>query len=82
MLVENLPVTAAELAEAGVLLDRALALEPENGAYLDSKGWWHYRAGALDSARAYLESALESIPSDPAIRDHLEEVLRARKNHP
>jgi tetratricopeptide (TPR) repeat protein len=82
MLVENLPVTPAELAEAGVLLDRALALEPENGAYLDSKGWWHYRAGALDSARAYLENALESIPSDPAIRDHLEEVLRARKNRP
>jgi tetratricopeptide (TPR) repeat protein len=79
MLVEHLPVTSAELAEAGSLLDRALALEPENGAYLDSKGWWHYRAGSLDSARAYLENALESIPSDPAIRGHLEEVLRAQK---
>lgn len=82
MLVEHLPVAPAELAEAGPLLDRALALEPENGAYLDSKGWWFYRAGSLDSARAYLESALESIPSDPSIRGHLDEVLRARKNLP
>jgi Flp pilus assembly protein TadD len=35
MLVED----NRDLDYAGRLIDRALRLEPENGAYLDSKGW-------------------------------------------
>jgi tetratricopeptide (TPR) repeat protein len=81
MLVEKLPVDTLELAEAGRLLDRALALEPENGAYLDSKGWYLYRTGALDSARIYLESASQTILSDPAILGHLAEVLQAQNRN-
>jgi len=78
MLVENLPVDSAALREAGDLLDRAVAIEPENGAYLDSKGWWFYRQGNLDSSRVYLERAERSMPSDPSILDHLAEVLKAQ----
>ena len=81
MLIENLPVDSADLVEAGALLDRALALEPENGAYLDSKGWWYYRAGMLDSARTYLERASQTILSDPAILGHLAEVLQAQNRN-
>lgn len=76
MLVEPDTVSPEDLEFSGGLLRRAVELEPENGAYLDSKGWWHYRNGDLDSARLWLERAAESAPSDPEILEHLAVVLR------
>jgi tetratricopeptide (TPR) repeat protein len=77
LLVENAPVDSAALAEAGDLLDRAVNIEPENGAYLDSKGWWFYRRGDLDSARVLLDRAAHAIPSDPSILLHQVDVFQA-----
>lgn len=77
VLVELPGASPEELEEAGVLLRRAVALEPENGAYLDSKGWWHYRRGEFDSARVWLERSFEAMPRDASVLDHLVEVLRA-----
>jgi hypothetical protein len=50
---------------------------PENGAYRDSKGWWHYRGGEFDSARVWLRAATEAIPGDPTILGHLVLALHA-----
>jgi tetratricopeptide (TPR) repeat protein len=66
-----------EMAEAGTLLERAVNLDPENGAYLDSKGWWHYRTGERDSARIWLERAADAMPGDPAVLEHLAQVYDA-----
>jgi Flp pilus assembly protein TadD len=76
-IVEQDTIAPAEFAESGRLLDRAVALDPENGAYRDSKGWWHYRGGAFDSARVWLESAIDAVPDDPAVLDHLAQALYA-----
>ena len=59
------------LEEALELLLRAVALNPDSGAYQDSLGWVYYRLGRLDEARTYLLKAAESEAGDPTIHEHL-----------
>jgi tetratricopeptide (TPR) repeat protein len=61
------------LEEAGKLVKRALDLEPDNGAFLDSMGWVCYREGKYPEAEGFLERALEHMP-DPTVYDHLGDV--------
>jgi tetratricopeptide (TPR) repeat protein len=63
------------LDEAQDLIQRAVDLEPQNGAYLDSLGWVYYRENKLDEAEAMLRKAVEHEPHDPTIRSHLGDVL-------
>lgn len=72
------------LADRGVRLDEALKyiqqavdIEPSNGAYLDSLGWAYYRLKKYDLAEANLLKALEKLPKDPTIHDHLGDVYLA-----
>lgn len=65
------------LAEAVELLDRALALAPEDPFILDSVGWAQFRSGNLVRAQAFLERAFR-LRADPEIAAHLGEVLWAR----
>jgi Tfp pilus assembly protein PilF len=58
------------LDEAGRLIDKALALDPGNGAYIDSHGWLLYRRGKYKEAAVDLEKAV-SFVQDPVIYDHL-----------
>jgi tetratricopeptide (TPR) repeat protein len=62
------------LAEAQELIRRAVALEPNNGAFLDSLGWVEFRLGKLDEAETYLRQALERVSRDPTVHDHLGDV--------
>jgi Flp pilus assembly protein TadD len=66
------------LDEALQLISRAVALEPENSAYLDSLGWVHYRLGDLDQAEYWLRRAVGFGDSDGTILSHLGEVLLRR----
>lgn len=60
--------------EAHELIARALELEPEEPAILDSMGWVLYRLGRHDEALPYLERAYRAFP-DPEVAAHLGEVL-------
>ena len=69
------------LADRGTRLDealgyirRAVALDPQNGAYLDSLGWAYYKMGNYDLAEENLRRASERIGNDPTIHDHLGEL--------
>ena len=64
-----------ELDLAGALIDRALVFEPENGAFLDSKGWWFYRKADYAQARKHIEMALDRIPHDTTILEHYALIL-------
>jgi tetratricopeptide (TPR) repeat protein len=71
-------------AEQGVRLDEALPLsektlrlEPLNPAYLDTRGWIHFRAGRFDAAVTDLLMAATVMPDDPTILEHLGDALRA-----
>jgi tetratricopeptide (TPR) repeat protein len=53
---------------------RALEIEPENPAILDSLGWVYFRQGRLEEARSYLQAAFSAFP-DPEVAAHLGEVM-------
>ncbi len=61
-------------AEAMALIDRALALTPDEPAVLDSKGWAHFRLGEYAEALDYLQQALAAV-ADHEIAAHLGETL-------
>jgi len=65
------------LDEALELIARAVALDPENSAYLDSLGWVHYRLGNFEQAEHWLRRAadLGGDVGDGTIYCHLGEVL-------
>jgi len=72
------------LADSGRRLDdslayveRALALEPDNPAYLDSLGWALFKLARYAPAEEKLRAALRYDGSDPAIREHLGDLLIA-----
>jgi len=62
------------LDEALDLVERAIALDSWNGAYLDSLGWVYYQMGRYDEARGPLERAAREMPKDPTILEHLGDV--------
>jgi tetratricopeptide (TPR) repeat protein len=69
------------LADRGVRLEesvkyiqKALQVEPNNGAYLDSLGWAYYKMNRFDLAQPPLEKAARLISNDPTILEHLGHV--------
>ena len=64
------------LEEALGYIRRAVALDPQNGAYLDSLGWVYYRMGNYDLAEENLRRASEKIGSDPTVQAHLGDLYQ------
>jgi tetratricopeptide (TPR) repeat protein len=62
------------LDEAHGLIQRAVLLEPHNGAYLDSLGWVYFKENKFEDAEITLRKAVEREPHDPTIRSHLGDV--------
>jgi len=62
--------------EALGYIRRAVALDPQNGAYLDSLGWAYYRLGNYDLAEENLRRASERIGNDPTVHQHLGELYQ------
>lgn len=59
------------LQQAMDYIRKAVSLKPDDGYYVDSLGWAHYRLGNMPKAVEYLEQAVELRPDDPIINDHL-----------
>ena len=60
------------LEEGGDFIRRALQIDPDNGAYLDSLGWYYYRTSHFDQAVTELAKAVElTKPEDPSVYEHL-----------
>ena len=66
------------LDRAAEMLNKAVTLEPGNGAYLDSLGWAYFRQGKLDLAEKYLNNAAQILPRDATVHEHLGDVLAKR----
>lgn len=73
-----LAVRGDQLDEAIRLVRRALDKDPDNGAYLDSLGWAHFRKGDLNEAEKYLVAAAARMPDNGEVQDHLGD-LHARR---
>jgi tetratricopeptide (TPR) repeat protein len=68
------------LEEALSLIERAVAIDPENGAYLDSLGWAFYRLKRFDKAEEQLRRAVAKGSPNAVVLDHLGDVLQRRGN--
>ena len=65
------------LPEAQALIEKALALSPDDPFILDSMGWLRFRQGKSDEAVKYLSRAYAARP-EADIAAHLAEVLWAQ----
>jgi len=71
------------LADRGVRLEEALnyikkavEIDPQNGAYLDSLGWAYYKLGNYDLAEENLRKAVARISNDATIHQHLGDLYQ------
>jgi tetratricopeptide (TPR) repeat protein len=62
------------LPEATAMIQKAVAQEPSNGAYLDSLGWVYFKQNKLTEAEESLRKAAERQSHDPTILGHLGDV--------
>ena len=64
-----------KLSEALTLITKALDIEPNSGAYLDSLGWVYFKMNRLPEAEENLRQALVRTPRDATVHDHMGDVL-------
>jgi tetratricopeptide (TPR) repeat protein len=70
-----------DLEEAERWVTRALELDPDSGAFLDSLGWLYFHRGEYQRAVDTLERAASLEPDEPLITEHLGDAYRrAAKN--
>ncbi|MCG7362041.1 tetratricopeptide repeat protein [Roseomonas sp. ACRSG] len=65
------------LTEAREMLERAVALRPQDGNIADSLGWALFKLGDLPGATKWLEKAVELESRNSTINDHLGDVYWA-----
>jgi tetratricopeptide (TPR) repeat protein len=70
------------LDEGVGLIKRAVAIDPHNGAYLDSLGWAFVKLNQLDLAEPNLRRAAEQLPRDSVVQDHWGEFLAKKGRYP
>ncbi len=70
-----------KIEESIEYIKRALNIDKDNGAYLDSLGWGYYRLNKLDLALENLKKAIEILPDNPVICDHLGDVYYKLGNY-
>ena len=69
-----------EYDEAEKLIEKALKLDPDSPAIIDSWGWVLYRQGHYEDALGYLETAYEKL-RDSEVAAHIVEVLWMLERH-
>lgn len=69
-----------QLPYALQLISRALTISPDNGAYVDSYAWVNFKLGKTELALEELKKAVNLIPDDPIVYEHLGDVYRALGN--
>jgi len=65
------------LDEALKMIQKAVELDPQNGAFLDSLGWVYFKLGQYGPAEENLHKAIDRQATDASIHDHLGQVYEA-----
>jgi tetratricopeptide (TPR) repeat protein len=63
------------LTESVGYIKRALEVDPDNGAYLDSLGWAYFKLNQLELAESNLRRAADQMKEDSVVQDHFGDVL-------
>ncbi len=66
-----------KLDEAEAMIEKAVALEPANGAYLDSLAWVKFRRGRMPEAMAAVKKAVAAVWDDPVVWGHAGDIYEA-----
>jgi tetratricopeptide (TPR) repeat protein len=67
--------------EAVLLTQRAVALKPHNGYYVDSLAWALFKVGRIDEALDMMQRAVKLVSDDPVIYEHLGEIFLLQEEH-
>jgi Flp pilus assembly protein TadD len=59
------------IKQAREYLDTALAARPDDAHIIDSVGWAQYMSGEFNASVSSFEKAVELMPEDPTVNDHL-----------
>ena len=76
----SLAVRGVRLQEALELVERALEKEPQNGAFLDTKGWVLYQMGKYEEALRYIQESLSVRDDSAEVWEHLGDVYEKLGN--
>lgn len=68
------------IEKAVALTQRAVALKPQNGYYVDSFGWALFKMGRIEEALHEVQRASSLVKDDPVIYEHLGEIYLAQRN--
>lgn len=66
------------LEEALDLVQKALALKPDDGYITDSLGWVYFKKGDFEKAARYLRRAYDSVKAEPTITEHMGDLHLAK----
>ncbi|MBL7115079.1 MAG: tetratricopeptide repeat protein [Kiritimatiellae bacterium] len=71
---------ARRLDEALDLVNRALKKDPDNGAYIDTRGWVYFQQRQYNKALEDLLRANTLVKGDPTILDHIGDTYQSLGN--
>ena len=63
-----------DLKYALKLAKRAISMEPDNAAFLDTIGWIYFKMDTFQKAEEYLEKSLNINNNNPVILEHLGDI--------
>jgi len=66
--------SAVDIERGERLIRQAIKLKPDDGYIMDSLAWVLHKKGNDQEALSYLEQAVQKVPLDPIIYDHLGDV--------
>jgi tetratricopeptide (TPR) repeat protein len=72
-----------KLEEAAGYIRKALAMDSQNAAYIDSLGWYYFKKGDIPRAVETLKKAATTIqPEDATVDEHLGDAYSAANDTP
>ncbi len=72
----SLSERAVRLQEALAMAEKAVAQEPQNGAFLDTIGWIYFQLGDTAKALEYIKKAVSLREDSPEVLEHLGDIYQ------
>ncbi|SMO57330.1 tetratricopeptide repeat protein [Gracilimonas mengyeensis] len=70
----NLSVRGENLERAKELALKAIEVNPENSAYLDTVGWVYYKLGDYDRAQRFIKASIDTGEASAEVLEHMGDV--------